>query len=227
MGWRLLVLALMLTGCILFWVMVVGCVLRGTDAPLMDQLHDQAARQRKAMPALTLQAMADATVAESDQPAHMRVVHAPSLPDVLGGLPVVLCQQRPIVGSVWVARWFSQYVPEYQKGQAVRPDQSAALLVTLKPPPMPQPIPGGNGGMLQVPPDYVLTPERLEHAPATMRPGRVFDFVQDKAGRTQLYVHWPRQMSGWRISMQLLLADDRVPAGCVPTAMLEMQVGSR
>lgn len=79
--------------------------------------------------------------------------------------------------------------------------------------------------MLQVPPDYVLLPTRVEDIDPSTRPGVPFEFVQDAEGVVMLRVTWPEVLVGMTVWCQLLVADDRVPAGCVSTPMLEIHVG--
>jgi hypothetical protein len=229
MRWQLLAWSALLCACIVFWVSVVGCVV-GCAVPaatMLDDLRSQAVDPRDPAPMVWMAALADAEMA-AGQPASVRIVHAPQIADVAGGLPWVVCHDRPVTGSVWRCDWLTQYVASYPDGiggDMVRPDRAVALLVTLRPPPPPQPIPGGAGGMLQVPPDFVLVPDRLESLPADMRPDRVFDFVQDASGRIVLYVRWPLAWDGLRVSAQLLVADDRVASGCVPTSMVDLHIG--
>lgn len=214
--------------------------------PMLEKLRARALTEDDATPALALRALAEADFAPTPA-ATVALRYPPQFADVAGGLPVVVdWRRRPVVGSAWSCAWLTQYVPSYPEGAEgytsgpfgfwkvpaigtarpkLRPDRACALLVTLRPPPEPQPIPGGAGGMLQVPPDYVLVPDRVGELEAQARPGRVIDFVQDNRGRMRLYVTWPRELAGLSVWLQLLVADPRVPAGCVPTPALELHVG--
>ena len=84
--------------------------------------------------------------------------------------------------------------------------------------------------MLQVPPDYVLVPQRILEpgriAPHN-RPGVPFEFVQDEYGKVMLRLTIPYNINGLRVWCQLVVADTRVPAGCVSTPMVEINIGSK
>ena len=81
--------------------------------------------------------------------------------------------------------------------------------------------------MMQVPPDYVLVPERVEWIEPWNRPGVPFEFVQDGYGKIMLRLTIPYNVNGLRVWCQLLVADYRVPAGCVSTPMVEINIGTR
>lgn len=191
-----------------------------------------------------------------DQFASVHVRHMPELADVEGGLPVVVTPEtRPLTNQEFILRWLTRAVATYPEGvedsfdpakrippnywtlpsiethhPALRPDRACALLLTLNEPGPAQPIPGGEGAMLQVPPDYILVPERILEphriAPHN-RPGVPFEFVQDEYGKMMLRLTIPYNINGLRVWCQLLVEDRRVPAGCVSTPMIEINIGSR
>lgn len=215
---------------ILAWVSIVGCAVSELEppTPLLERVRADAITQENATPMLAARVMVDAEMSPT-RPASVHVRHATELPAVDSGLPI-LCPPRrlPVVGTAWSCNWLTQAVPTYPEGiagGALRPDLPTALLVTLKEPTEPQAIPGGSGGVLQVPPDYVLVPERVRQLED--RPDRVLDFVQDDRGQVRLTVRWPAELAGLSLWCQLLVADNRVPAGCVPTPMLEIHVGRK
>lgn len=150
--------------------------------------------------------------------AQIRLRWPTSFADVEGGLPGVFdWQHRPVVGTRTGIKWTTNWAPP-------RPNVNTALLVTLREPPQAQPIPGGRGGMLQVPPDIVLTPRRPREVESDGMLAVQFD--QDEDGVIALWVNWPRAWLGLRVWCQLLVEDARVPAGCVPTPMIEMVIGT-
>ena len=84
--------------------------------------------------------------------------------------------------------------------------------------------------MMQVPPDYVLVPDRIlepHNISPTNRPGVPFEFVQDEYGKMMLRLTVPYNINGLQVWCQLLVADYRVPAGCVSTPMIELNIGSK
>ena len=213
------------------------------EPTLLDAVAEDGLESRDLNLALGLRAAAQAEFLGNDPHAHVRTVYPASVPDVEGGLPVVLYHfERPVVGSTFAIYWLSQYVSRGSLGNYVegfappwrvpspmalvgdRPDRTCALLVTLREPDEAAPIPGGRGGILQVPPDFVLVPDRLPALPTTRRPLPI-DFAQDTAGKVRLWLTLPEQLRGLRVWVQLLMADDRVEAGCVPTPMVELTIG--
>jgi len=213
---------------VLAWISVIGCVVGELEPepPLLERVRSQAITQENATPMLAARVMSDADMSPTT-PASVHIRHAAQLPNVAGGLPITCgARTRPRTGRTWTCNWLTQAVASYPEGiagPALRPDLPTALLVTLRPPPEPQAIPGGLGGMLQVPPDYVLVPERVPSLEG--RPARVLDLVQDDRGQVRLTVRWPAELAGLSVWCQLLVADGRVPAGCVPTPMVEIHVG--
>jgi len=191
-----------------------------------------------------------------DQFATVNIHNMPELADVDGGLPVLLPPQtRPLTGQEFMLRWVTRAVAQYPEGvedsydpakrvppnywtipsietyhPALRPDLPCALMLSLERPGPPQPIPNALGAMMQVPPDYVLVPERILEpnriAPQN-RPGVPFEFVQDEYGKILLRLTIPSNINGLQVWCQLLVADYRVPAGCVSTPMVEINIGSR
>lgn len=208
--------------CVIFWVSVVGCVstqLRDTPN-VMAQLRRDAITPAEMTPLLGVKMLPEVRFsAEPFGSAHVH--HMPKLADVSGGLPIMQQpQSRPVAGRTWRAAWLTSYVEP-------RPDRQTALLVSLRPPGDPQPILGAGGAMMQVPPDYVLVPARVTDADLGDRPVVPFEFVQNERGQVLLRIIWPDMLRGATIWCQLLVADDRVPAGCVSTPMLEIHVGAR
>lgn len=253
-GFNIIVWAVVLTSCITFWMSVVSCATT-TATPAVPQLLEQAKRDaidfEHITPLLVAQAASEASyVANQWASAHVRPM--PELADVVGGLPIVMTPQtRPRTGSEFLVNWLTRPVGAYPSGRleswdpanhpgspedwpfpsievvnpGIRPDLSCALFLTLKEPGPAQPIPGGAGGMLQVPPDYVMVPQRVDHLQPWHRPGVPFEFVHNDRGQIMLRVTLPDRLDGLRVWCQLVVADTRVPAGCVSTAMVEINVG--
>lgn len=188
-----------------------------------------------------------------DQFATVNIHNMPELADVDGGLPILLPPKtRPLTGQEFMLRWVTRAVASYPEGvedsydpanrvppnywtmpsieayhPALRPDLPCALMLSLERPGPPQPIPGGAGAMMQVPPDYVLIPSKVEYIEPWNRPGVPFEFVQDGYGKMMLRITIPSNINGLQVWCQLLVADYRVPAGCVSTPMVEINIGSR
>lgn len=223
----------------------------GEGSPqLLAKLQEQALTEDDVGVVLAARVMREASYLP-DQYAHARLHHMPQLADVEGGLPVVAgALERPVPGTEWIVGWLTRAVASYPPGvperfdpanyippnfwklpslatyyPALRPDRACALLVTLEKPGEPQPIPGAGGAMLQVPPDYVLVPERVEHIAPWNRPNVPFEFVQNAYGQTMLRITWPSAANGISMWCQLLVEDRRVPAGVVSTPMIEINVG--
>lgn len=238
---------------------VIGLSFAACEVPpptptLLDTLASKAITRENVTPQIGLRAMSEASYLP-DQFATAHVRPMPQLPEVDGGLPIVMTPTtRPITGQEFILRWLTRPVASYPEGvedsfdpalrvppnywtlpsietyhPALRPDLPCALLITLDKPGEPQPIPGGEGAMLQVPPDYVLVPERILEpnriAPHN-RPGVPFEFVQDEYGKIMLRLTIPTNFNGINVWCQLLVADYRVPSGCVSTSMIELHVGS-
>lgn len=216
-------LAIVASACAWAGVVALVVALSGcTPVPQpLDEARARALQPVDLTPALAVRAQAEATYTH-EQRASVHVRPMPGLPDVVGGLPIVVPPgRRPVVGRRWSVGWVTRPVAD-KKGR--RPDRAAALLVTLRPPGPPQPVPGGRGVMLQVPPDYVLTPTRVDEL---SDPSGPFAFEQDGDGRIRLSLWLPQQLFGLSAWMQLLVADERVAAGCVSTPVVELHVGSR
>lgn len=109
---------------------------------------------------------------------------------------------------------------------AVRPDKACALFVSIKKP-NPAPIPGGKGAILQCPPTYVFVPERKEHFPYSMDEGKFVQFEQDYDGRIRIMIKCLPIMNGLTLYCQLVVADNRVDAGFIPTPMIEINIGNK
>lgn len=209
-----------LTFCALFWVSVVGCISTTMrDVPnVMMQLKRDAITPEQMTPLLGVSMLPEVEFT-TGRFGSVHVHHMPEVADLDGGLPIMQRPiVRPIVNRPWTMAWVTNYVEP-------RPDVQTALLVSLKPPGDPQPIYGSNGSMLQVPPNYVLVPKRVEDEELGDRPPVPFEFVQNQQGVVMLRVRWPEVLVGMTVWCQLLVADDRVPAGCVSTPMLEIHVG--
>jgi hypothetical protein len=139
--------------------------------------------------------------------ARATIRYPTSLANVGGGLPLVVPPASlPVVGRPFTVGWTT-------RPSAGFPNSRTALLATLQPPPAPSLIPNGGGGMLMVPPDYVIIP------------GSVPWLTQD-AGRVRFDITLLPQLAGLRMWMQLLVADARVPAGVTVSPMLELVFGS-
>lgn len=212
----------LLTLCVLFWVTVTGCVWSDADTPtVFDDLTSAAVHQEDVSPLLALRFM-KAAQDQPSQPATVHVRHMPELASVKGGLPIVgKPTTRPIPGEPFVLHWMTRAVPP-------RPNLSTALLISLDEPEAAQPIPGARGSMLQVPPDFVLIPDRVgsfdDDNGGLAGP---FRFVQDSHGAVVLQMTWPSQLAGITVWCQLLVEDNRVAAGCVSTPMVVVRVGSQ
>ena len=204
--------------CLIFWLGVASCAMPQANA--WQDLTSKAVTGADLTPMMAVRAMTEASH-QPEQYATAHVRRMPKLAGVKGGLPIAMNPEtRPLAGREFRLRWLTRPV-------APRPDLASALLLTLAPPSEPQPIPGGRGAMLQVPPDYVLVPERIEDMQAWSRPGAPFEFVQDAQGQVMLRLLIPSNFAGISIWCQLLVADSRVPAGCVSTPMIELHVGSQ
>ena len=219
-------LAIVAAACAWAGVIAAAAALSGCSSvpqPL-DEARARALQPADLTPALAVRAQAEAAYTH-EQRASVHVRPMPSLPDVVGGLPVVVPPDRlPVAGRRWSVGWVTRPVAD-KKGR--RPDRAAALLVTLRPPGPPQLVPGGRGVMLQVPPDYVLTPTRVDELSDPSDPSVPFAFEQDGDGRVRLALWLPPQLVGLSAWMQLLVADERVAAGCVSTPVVELHVGER
>lgn len=217
-----LVWSVLLAFCVLFWWSVIGCVSEQLRHHTVDQPLDTFRRQAvdvdNPQPSLAFALLGGDKSTGRRGTSHVRPM--PTLADVRGGLPIVMTPgTRPVVGRSWVVDWLTRPV-------APRPDRRCALLVTLKPPGQPKPIPGAGGSMLQVPPDFVLVPERVQTVDTQARPHRFFELVQDPDGHVRLRVVWPRSLDGLDLWCQLVVEDRRVAAGCVTTPVVEVHVGS-
>ena len=182
--------------------------------------------------------------------ATFHVRYPTSFANVSGGLPcIVKPTSRPLVNSVFRVNWVTEWVPSFPEGGAedyttgpeghwtvpsirtlqptVRPDKQTALFVSVNPPSGGSPIPGGEGAVLQCPPDYVLVPDRMEHLPSSMDEGKFIQFNQDYNGRIQLFVRCDPIMNGLNVWIQLVVADRRVDVGLLPTPMLEIHIGNK
>ena len=211
-----------LAGCVLFWVAVVGCISTTMrDVPnVMAQLERDAITPEEMTPLLGVKMLPEVQFTTA-RFASVHVHYMPQLADVGGGLPILQRpEMRPVAGKAWQMVWLTNYVEP-------RPDRQTALLVSLRPPGEPQPIYGAAGAMMQVPPDYVLVPTRVPETDLGERPMVPFEFVQNPSGQIMLRIIWPHMLEGATVWCQLLVADDRVPAGCVSTPMLEIHVGAR
>ncbi len=245
----------LLTVCCLFWVTVASCVLPETVPQVLPQIAKQALTREDFNLELVARANREASYAP-DQFASVHVHDMPELADVEGGLPILLPPAtRPLTGQEFMLRWVTRAVASYPEGvpesyepanrippnwwtmptlethhPALRPDLPCALMITLEPPGPPAPIPNAAGAMMQVPPDYVLVPQRIlepHHIAPQNRPGVPFEFVQDEYGKIMLRLTIPYNVNGLRVWCQLLVADYRVPAGCVSTPMVELNIGTR
>lgn len=148
--------------------------------------------------------------AQPDRYASAIVRYPTSLANVEGGLPIVVPPtSRPIGDKPFTLGWTTRPTapPDF-------PSARVALLATLKPPPPAQPIPGGRGGMLQVPPDYVFMPDQV---PWLFRDG----------GRVRFDMTFLRQLAGLRVWVQLIVEDHRTPAGVTVAPMVELTVGTK
>jgi hypothetical protein len=245
----------LLTVCLCFWVTVAACVLPEQVPQVLPELSKQALTREDFNLSLLARANREASYLP-DQFASVHVHDMPELADVEGGLPILLPPAtRPLTGQEFMLRWVTRAVAVYPEGvpesydpanrippdwwtiptletyhPALRPDLPCALLITLEQPSPPASIPGAAGAMMQVPPDYILVPDRIlephKIAPHN-RPGVPFEFVQDEYGKIMLRLTIPFNINGLRVWCQLLVADYRVPAGCVSTPMVELNIGSR
>lgn len=245
----------LLTLCLWFWVTVAACVLPDQVPQPLESIRAMALTREDFNLELVGRANREASYLP-DQFATVNVHHMPELADVDGGLPILLpSKTRPLTGQEFMLRWVTRAVATYPEGvedsydpakrippyywtipsietshPALRPDLPCALLLSLSPPGPPQPIPGGAGAMMQVPPDYVLVPDRIlepHNISPTNRPGVPFEFVQDEYGKIMLRLTIPYNINGLQVWCQLLVADYRVPAGCVSTPMIELKIGSK
>lgn len=244
----LCVSAVALTLFCLFWS---GC--STTPEPLMDRVLKQAIDPTQISVPLAVRALTEASYAPS-QFASVHIRPMPELPDVEGGLPIVMQPKMlPKTGTEFMVNWLTRPVGAYPSGQLpswdpanhpgdpedwpfpsievvhpdIRPNLPTALLLTLREPGPPQPIPGGGGGMLQVPPDYVMVPQRVDHLQPWHRPGVPFELVHNDRGQIMLRVTLPEKWAGISVWCQLLCTDTRVPSGCVSTPMVEIHIGNR
>lgn len=142
-----------------------------------------------------------------DQWASAIVRYPNSLANVHGGLPIVTLRERPIAGKPFSIGWTTRPTAPF-------PNYRTALLVTLKPPPAAQPLPGGRGGMLMVPPDYVF------------KAGQVPWLTQD-SGNVRFDMTFIPALAGLRVWLQLVVADSRVPSGATVSPMVELVVGTK
>lgn len=208
-------------GCVMFWIGVAGCVLQ-SEEPVpqpLEELEQRALGREDLTLALGSQLLVE-TDLHPVRFGSVRVCNMPQLAEVVGGLPVAQRPtERPVAGQRWHQRWLTRYVQP-------RPSLRTALLVSLRPPGEPQPIPGARGAMLQVRPDYVLVPDRVENVSGPELRGQPVRFVQDADGQVELGVFFPSFLDGLTVWCQLLVEDPRVAAGCVSTPMLEIHVGA-
>ena len=244
-----------MTFCVLFWVAVVGCV-AGPQTPPPPQPLQEARAAALTREDFNLELVGRANREASYLPGQFATVNVypmPSLADVEGGLPILQRPaSRPIIGQEFILSWLTRAVATYPEGvpdsydpakrvppghwtlpsiethrPALRPDRMCALLISLEKPGPPQPIPGAAGAMLQVPPRYVLMPDRIDNIEPWNRPGVPFEFVQDGYGQIMLRLQVPNNINGLRVWCQLLVEDRRVPAGCVSTPMIELHIGAQ
>lgn len=198
--------------------MLAGVAACAAPPQVLDDLTKRAVTE-ETRPAAVLRAMSEASYAVG-QPASVHVRHMPDLADVDGGLPVVMIPDRlPVAGRTFQLVWASRAVPDVR---GKRPSPSCALVATLTQPGPPAYIPGARGAMLQVRPDFVFVPQRVEQASVA---GPAFQQTAD--GIVLLRFDVPPSFDGITAWCQLLLADDRVPAGCVSTPMIELHFGSK
>ena len=245
----------LLAMCVAFWFGIVSCVLPESVPQPLEEAQALALTREDFNLELVGRANREASYLP-DQFATVHVHNMPELADVEGGLPVLLPPAtRPLTGQEFILRWVTRYVASYPEGvedsydpakrippnywtipsietyhPALRPDLPCALLLTLNEPGPPQPISGGRGGMLQVPPDYVLVPQRIlepDRIEPWNRPGVPFEFVQDQYGKIMLRLTIPYNINGLRVWCQLLVADYRVPCGSVSTPMIELNIGTK
>ena len=132
------------------------------------------------------------------------VTHAPSVANIPGGLPMVIVGERPIINKPWRVGWTTR-----PSGPFI--DQEVALLVTMEPPPEPELIPNGRGGMLMVPLNHVVQP----------RPGSMFT---QTGGHAELNVTFPPHLAGLRLWIQLIMKDPR--PGVLVSPLLVVVVGN-
>lgn len=240
---------------VLFWMSVVSCVLPKPVPQPLEDIRAKALTREDFNLELVAQANREASYLP-DQFATVTVHNMPELADVDGGLPVLIPPTtRPLTNQEFMLRWVTRHVAVYPEGvedsydpakrippnywtipsietyhPALRPDLPCALLLTLTPPGPPQPIPNAAGAMMQVPPDYVLVPDRIvepDRIEPWNRPGVPFEFVQDGYGKMMLRLTIPYNINGLRVWCQLLVADYRVPAGVVSTPMIELNIGTK
>tara|TARA_R110002094_G_scaffold145203_1_gene134591 strand:- start:8104 stop:8631 length:528 start_codon:yes stop_codon:yes gene_type:complete len=137
------------------------------------------------------------------------VRHPRSSCDVLGGLPIVLTEGRPVIGRPFRASWSlrptSPPEPEYQ---------FSVLMFSINNMASPHPIPGAPGCLLMVHPDHLMIP-----APGTL-------LTQD-GGRIELRMTAPPQFLGLTFDMQLAVRDTRNTAGIVVSPMLRLIIGDK
>jgi RNA polymerase sigma factor (sigma-70 family) len=184
---------------------------------VLDELTEQAITEQ-GRPAAALRAMSEASYAPQ-QRASVHIRHMPSLADVRGGLPIVLPPKHlPVAGREFELIWLTRPAPDIE---GKRPGLSCALLLSLTEPGQPRLIPGASGAMLQVPPHYIFVPQQVEKASAT---GAAFQGSED--GIIVLRLTLPSSLAGVSAWCQLLVADSRVPAGCVSTPTVELHIGS-
>lgn len=252
-AFQILVWSALLTGCICFWSVIVGCVAVDSAPQLLDTLKSQALQREDFTPTLAAQAMREASYLP-DQTATATVWPMPQVPQVDGSLPIIFGSvPHPVTNEEWIVEWVTRPEATYPPGvlesfdpanypepigywkfpsistahPAIRPDLQCILLVSLIEPGPPTVIEGGAGGMMAVPPDYILTPTRVDRISPWYRPDVPMELVQNQYGKVMLRILWPSQLAGLTIWCQLLVEDDRVPAGCVSTPMIEIHVGTK
>jgi hypothetical protein len=134
-----------------------------------------------------------------------KIHYPPSLAEIPGGLPMVVPPQRPIVGVPWACGFTTRPTAPFVS-------DGAALLMTFAPPPSPQIIPNGAGGMLMVPITTLVRP----------RPGTALTMDD---GTLELRYTFPASLAGLRVWMQMIVKDPR--SGVTVSPMLEILVGTK
>jgi len=158
-------------------------------------------------PATLAPAQLDDAIAPASLVGRATVRHAPQLANVPGGLPLVIPDGRPIVGRPWRCVWTTRPTASF-------PDHRTALLISFSPPPEPQPIPLGRGGMLMVDlrPDLTVQP-------------KAGTYLTQHEGVVEASVTFPPHLVGLQIWMQLVVEDPRT--GVTTSPMLHVVVGNR